>query len=517
MFRFCTGFQRIVALSCMLAFEQPSRAAAQEVPGESAVSRPAARDERIWLSDLPEQDAHVGWGAFGKKGRGGFEDVPIALNGIPSPHGLGTHPDATVTYRLDKKYRTFRATAAVNDSTPGFGHPVLFSVEGDGKPIWESRDLQTAHACQPVALDITGVSRLTLKTAYDPHRDGNGNWAHVVWLEPYVSSSRADPELVQALSAERFRRADERQAYIQKVKDLLYADKFTDLEKLAQDARGEQALFDGFPRMFWFYKALSHPGRRDEHWQFTYLERLSRWQKAYRQSCIPLIAAAWVWLDMATNLRDQATRPLGEEGWKLYRKRVSRAETFLQDVEQLDPKDTEFYAPQIATMTIEKLDDDKIDGVFDDALQLDPHYASAYLTRAWFLLPRNFGKTGDVGRLASAVQKRLGGRDGQIAYAQVALVALREDRNRYRSEEFDVHELGRALITYCREFAGSPSLVQEACRVACSSADFETARALFEQISPGDCDRQFWSSPEEMEDWRTKANSHVAGEQHSRK
>ncbi len=502
------GFLAFLAAASFLGW--PLCAAAAE--GPAAASSPAAdssgaADQRVWLSDLEEQDAKVGWGAFGKKGRAGFEDVPIALNGIPSPHGLGMHPDSSVSYQLDGKYRTFRAAAAVNDSSPGFERPVIFSVEADGKPVWRSWRLNAAHGCQPVMLDVTDVKRLTLKTFYDPERQGNGAWAHVVWIEPYVSAAAADPELLKALDPQNFRQAEERAAYMQRLVQLFRTGKFAELESLATAARAEKVSFDRQPRILWFYQALAHPGRGEEHAQFAYLEQLKRWHTAVPNSCIPVIAAAWVWLDMAEALRAEATRPLGDEGLGLFRERVARAESFLTAAEKLDQRDTEYYAAQIEAQSIEKFAEDKIDDLMDEGLQLDPNYSKIYLARAPYLLPRYGGKEGDFGRLAETVKKRLGGQEGELAFAQIAIVALLDKPSRYRSDEFNGEELSKALVLYCRERASNSAQVQLVCRVACAAGDFDTARTAFELLTPGDCHPRLWANAQEMEAWRARVNS----------
>ncbi len=467
--------------------------------------------DRVWLTDLPERDVHVGWGRLGKHGQAGFENVPVALNGIPSPHGLGTHPDSTVSYQLDKKYRTFRAVAAVNDSTAGFERPVLFRIEADGKTVWESRGMNTAHACQPVALDVTGVERLTLKTFYDPHRKGNGGRAHVVWIEPYVNAAAPDFGLIHAFESRKFEQSPERERLDNQASNLLYRDKFADLEQIAREIQTKHDILDGSPRMHWFYVALTRPVLFGEQEQTERLEHLARWHQAMPQSAVPQIAATDIWLDMALAIRERGTRPPGEEGWRLFRERIAHAGECVLDAKQLERKDLELSAAEITLVANEHWPSERIDALLDDALEIDPHYYPAYVARAAALLPRRGGKPGDIGRFAEAIRKRLGGNDGEIAFAQIALVAIRDDPAQYRGNEFRTDVLKSALIAYCRNFASSRRLVQDACRLACGAGDFETARTIFDLIPLGDCDGAVWSSPEQMEKWRSKVNAQEGG------
>jgi hypothetical protein len=497
----------LVVLACLGSME---RSLAGE--GQGSAAKPSASNERaaanhVWLGDLSESGVRVGWGHLGKHGNAGFENVPIALNGIPSPHGLGAHPDSTVGYQLDKKYRTFRAAAAVNDSTGGFERPVIFRIEADGKAVWQSRGMNAAHDCQPVMLDITGVERLTLKTLYDPNRQGNGGRAHVVWIEPYVSSAAPDAGLVHAFESPKFERSPERERLVDLIRSLLYRDKFADLEQMAKDIQAKHDIFDGSPRMHWFYIALTRPLLFGEHEQTDRLDHLAHWHQAKPKSAIPQIASAIVWLDMARTIGEGGSRPPGEQGWRLFRERIARAGECVLDAEELESKDPELLAAKIALVANQEWPSERIDALLDDALDIDPHYSPAYLARAATLVPRRGGKSGDIGRFADRMKKRLGSHDGEIAFTQIALIAIHDNPAQYHGDEFKSDELKPALLAYCREFAGSRSLVQDVCRLACDAGDSETARAIFDMIPLGDFDGAVWSSAQQMEQWRSKVNA----------
>ena len=103
------------------------------------------------------------------------------------------------------------------------------------------------------------------------------------------------------------------------------------------------------------------------------------------------------------------------------------------------------------------------------------------------------------------------GHEGEIAYAQIALVAIRNDTVQYGGGEFKANELKPAVVAYCRQFAGSRRLVQDVCRLACQAGDFQTAGKVFYEIPLGDYDGAVWSSALQMEEWRSKVNGPYAG------
>ena len=87
--------------------------------------------------------------------------------------------------------------------------------------------------------DITGVERLTLKTLYDPHRQGNGGRAHVVWLEPYVSTAAPDLGLTKAFESDKFKESSEREQLVNRASQLLYSDNFAELGQVGERNSGE--------------------------------------------------------------------------------------------------------------------------------------------------------------------------------------------------------------------------------------------------------------------------------------
>ncbi|WP_168203812.1 alpha-N-acetylglucosaminidase TIM-barrel domain-containing protein [Humibacter ginsenosidimutans] len=97
---------------------------------------------------------------------------PITIGGVVYPTGLGVQAETSIQFNLDKRCTTFSAwvgidaTMDVSGKTPS----VTFSVDGDGKTLYTSKELTGGAAVHAVA-DVTGVKTLTLKA--DP---GTINW-----------------------------------------------------------------------------------------------------------------------------------------------------------------------------------------------------------------------------------------------------------------------------------------------------------------------------------------------------
>jgi len=324
-----------------------------------------------------------------------------------------------------------------------------------------------------------------------------------------VTTTAQDPALLEALERTNSSQENELPEFDVRVRTLLYEDKFDELEDLAAAIRSKPDLLDGSPRMHCFYEAMLRNYIVEQD-LVERLEHLDEWHKAIPHSPIPEIAASRIWLDMARSIRERATRPLGEADQRLVNERVTRAHAYIMAALRLRRQDPELYVPYLTLAAMQEWSPAQIDTVFDEAMKLDPHYAPVHLTRASIMLPGRGGNKGDIERLASDIRNRLGGQKGDIAYAQIALVALRDDPHQYNGHEFKPEVLKPSLIAYCREYAGSRWMVQEACHLACMSNDIETARAIFDQIPLGDSENVIWSSSAKMEEWRSKVNAQSA-------
>ncbi|MCY3018717.1 MAG: protein kinase [Planctomycetota bacterium] len=143
-----------------------------------------------YLSDLDETEVKVGYGTFGKKGDLGFGGIRVQVVGVLSPNGIAMHAvtkgQAHVAYSLGRRFDTFRAGVALNDSSSACA-PLIFRVVGDGKVLWESKPIAKFKEPQECTVAIDGVEKLEL--VVDCAGDyGNG---HAVWIEPRVESQAA--------------------------------------------------------------------------------------------------------------------------------------------------------------------------------------------------------------------------------------------------------------------------------------------------------------------------------------
>lgn len=138
----------------------------------------------------------VGKVVFPKKDKKDNKGLPpgvdgrVIVHGKASPHGIFMHPappgepPAAITYQLDRKFSTFVAQVALNDSAPPPDRemiaPVTFRVFVDNKQAWASRPIDTRDNIQDVSVPVKDGVRLKIQVDVDDEPKG----AHAVWIEP---------------------------------------------------------------------------------------------------------------------------------------------------------------------------------------------------------------------------------------------------------------------------------------------------------------------------------------------
>ncbi len=148
---------------------------------DSAQGKPSPADVPATTASVPLSDTAP---AAARTGYGGVHydrsDAGAPLTGPdgPAAHGLWAHANATHTYTLGGKWKTFTGSCALLKTGSG---PVKAIILADGKPLWESQVIEPGKV-GTFRLDVTGVQTLTLETK---GTRGIGS-AHSAWLEPVL-------------------------------------------------------------------------------------------------------------------------------------------------------------------------------------------------------------------------------------------------------------------------------------------------------------------------------------------
>jgi hypothetical protein len=109
----------------------------------------------------------------------------LKLRGVEYPKGLGVHSKSSMTYRLDGKFRRFRAVIGIDDDAAGAGS-AEFEILLDGKSVYRSGVLTgTSPAAAIERLDVSGAKLMTLRVDYATLGDiqDHADWCEAVLIK----------------------------------------------------------------------------------------------------------------------------------------------------------------------------------------------------------------------------------------------------------------------------------------------------------------------------------------------
>jgi hypothetical protein len=90
---------------------------------------------------------------------------PIRVGGREYEKGLTMHSRSSLTYELDGRFRQFAAVVGIADEMDGRGD-VTLAVVGDGRVLWDARNVVGGGEPREVLVDVTGVRALSLHVGF---------------------------------------------------------------------------------------------------------------------------------------------------------------------------------------------------------------------------------------------------------------------------------------------------------------------------------------------------------------
>jgi hypothetical protein len=159
----------------------------------AAVEEAGLVERAAYLSDLKEEDYHVGFGDLGRNGMLGYGVggnsalTKVIVNGKQLLHSLSLHPPsngtAYIAFKIDGAYRILLGEVALADGDGGSAStPIVFRVVGDGQVLWTSKPMTRPKSPEKLKVRLSGIQILRLEI------DCPGNFvrAHAIWVEPQL-------------------------------------------------------------------------------------------------------------------------------------------------------------------------------------------------------------------------------------------------------------------------------------------------------------------------------------------
>lgn len=159
----------------------------------SKMNTPAQRLVQRWSEGSNGKQVSKVRAACRKQGWGGLlfgqsiEGLPFSLGGKTFTEGLGTHADSEVVLTSVQPMLRFRALVGVDDNKATRACPgtrIIFSLEAQGRQLWQSPELGVESA--PVPVDVTlpaNTCELVLRVKAP---NGVINYAHADWADATV-------------------------------------------------------------------------------------------------------------------------------------------------------------------------------------------------------------------------------------------------------------------------------------------------------------------------------------------
>jgi alpha-galactosidase len=152
-----------------------------EVPWDLVRAVESPGERMLYLSEL-KPSAEKNEAAIGPTRALGVDRAadgrPLRLAARAYERGLGMRASAEAAYRLDGRWKHFRALAGLDQEAARASRGAVFQIIGDGKKLFEKK-LLPGEAPAPVDVDIGGVKELRLVLEAGPGLEigDYGDWA----------------------------------------------------------------------------------------------------------------------------------------------------------------------------------------------------------------------------------------------------------------------------------------------------------------------------------------------------
>ena len=271
--------------------------------------------------------------------------------------------------------------------------------------------------------------------------------------------------------------------WIRSIESDLIAEKFDDLERMANDYRMSKSRVPGGEwRLRLFYTALDAPQQTDKD-TLDHLAHLEQWMKAHPESITPRIALAtslhrWAWVARGNGLANTVT----PEGWRLFDERIKEAQAVLEGSANIHTMCPQWYSEMMTVGLAQSWDAKRVKENFERGVQFEPGYYYLYLQYSNYLLPKWDGNPGDASKFAKSSADRLGGDAGDLLYFQIATVLIKRGDGDFPLKEMDWARIQRGYQALATQYGVDRRTKNQLAFMAYKYRDVNVSRQQFALI-----------------------------------
>lgn len=284
----------------------------------------------------------------------------------------------------------------------------------------------------------------------------------------------------------------------QQVRTMLAARDYNGLDALAKKFRDSKECYaDGYWELYYLYQALELPDdASDADWNAR-LQALHDWIDKDPDSITARVAMADEMASYAWKARGVGySNEIPESHWNPFFQRLNETVQILNAAKKLKEPCPVWWTVMMQAELGLQVDRSQYDATFNKAITAWPDYTPLYISRAYYLLPRWYGKQGEWEKDLADSADKIGGDDGNVLYARVVWAMDQFSGNIFKQYQVSWPHVDAGFEIINKRFPDSPEIKNSAARLASLALDPAAARKYFD-LTRGEVDTNSWDSLDE--------------------
>jgi len=241
----------------------------------------------------------------------------------------------------------------------------------------------------------------------------------------------------------------DRKEIYDKVKELLYADDYTGLEKMANEYRiNETRTSSGLWKLTLYYagfdEILSYQTNSPEKWS-ELLHKFELWKSKYPKSATPFIAKSIILMKQAWSIRGTGySNTVAKEAWAPFYKKIEESRRVLEESQSVSKLDPNWYVVMSDIANIESWENYKFEKLINEGLSSNPYFYQLYFSAMYYYTPKWHGNAKQIEEFARAALERTKEQEGHSMYARIYWFA---SQSQFEGELFDRSDVDWSLMS----------------------------------------------------------------------
>ena len=278
-------------------------------------------------------------------------------------------------------------------------------------------------------------------------------------------------------------------------KTLINAKNYNQIDDFAAKLRSSKETYaNGLWKLADIYAGLVPSDNAPDNEWGNRIADLQAWVAAKPESITARVSLANVLVNYAWQARGSGyANTVTDQGDQLFGKRLNQAMEILNQAENLKESCPHYWPVKMRAALGLGMDRDNFNSIFSQAITNASNYASSYLQRAIYLMPRWNGGEGEMEGDLEKLADQKGGDDGDMLYAQVVwgIHSRASSDNIFKENHFSWPRVDRGFAVIEKRFPDSLAAKGERAYLAAYAGDTEKTREYLKETQ-GQADLAIW-------------------------